>query len=186
MTATTIPAPATDEYAPFYAGYIAGVKEKDVLSLLEGQTAELRAACGRLTDGQANARYAAGKWSIKEVLGHLADAERVFAYRALRIARGDATPMEGFDENAYVAGADFDRRTAGELLAEFEAVRAATLQLLRGLKPGVWEQRGVANGRPVSLRAIVYIIAGHVRHHLRVLEERYGVASHATLKGESR
>jgi uncharacterized damage-inducible protein DinB len=177
MTPTSIPAPGSDEYAPFYAGYVAAVAQSDVLSLLERQVPRLRTAFAGLSDDDAMARYAPGKWSIKEVLGHITDAERIFAYRALRIGREDATPMEGFDENAYVAVSRFDHRPLGELLADFEAIRAATLRLLRGFGPDAWERRGVANARPVSLRALVYIMAGHVQHHMRVLEERYGVGA---------
>lgn len=175
MTSTSIPVPGSDEYAPFYAGYVAAVAESDVFSLLERQAPRLRAAFARLSDEDAMARYAPGKWSIKEVLGHITDAERIFAYRALRIGREDATPMEGFDEKGYVAASAFDRRPLGELLRDFDAVRAATLRLLQGFAPDAWERRGVANARPVSLRALVYIMAGHVEHHMRVLEDRYGV-----------
>ena len=177
MTPTSIPIPGSDEYAPFYAGYVAAVVESDVLSLLERQGPTLRATFAGLSDDDAMARYAPGKWSIKEVIGHITDAERIFAYRALRIGREDATPMEGFDENAYVAASAFDRRPLADLLGDFDANRAATLRLLRGFGPDPWERRGVANGRPVSLRALAYIMAGHVQHHMRVLEERYGVGT---------
>jgi uncharacterized damage-inducible protein DinB len=186
MTPTAIPAPGSDEYAPFYAGYVAAVKDTDVVSVLERQGAQLRAACARLSDDDAMARYASGKWSIKEVLGHVTDAERIFGYRLLRLARADTTPIEGFDENAYVAAADFDRQQFGELLADFDAVRAASLRLVRGLGPEVWERRGVVNGRAVSVRALVYIMAGHVQHHMRVLDERYGVGAAAAGAGASR
>lgn len=175
MTHPAIPAPAPDEYAPFYAGYIASVAGADVRAVLERQIPALAAACAALPEDGALHRYAAGKWSIKEVIGHLADSERIFSYRALRTARGDATPLPGFDENAYVAAAGFDVRPLGELLEELRRVRASTLALLDGVDPRDWERRGTANGAEVSLRALAHIIAGHTAHHLRVLGERYGL-----------
>lgn len=175
MTDTRIPAPTPDEYAPFYAGYVAAVAGADVRALLLRQLPALDAACASLSDADALHRYAPGKWSIKEVVGHLADTERVFSYRALRVARGDATPLPGFDENAFVAAAGFDRRPLGELLDELRRVRASTLALLDGVEPEAWERRGTASGVEVSLRAIAHIMAGHVEHHLHILRERYGL-----------
>jgi uncharacterized damage-inducible protein DinB len=177
MTAPAIAPPAPDEYAPFYAGYISDVIESDVLALLERQSATLRTMCDSVSDGEALTRYAPGKWSVKEVIGHMTDAERIFAYRALRISRGDPAPLEGFDENLYVAAAASDRRPLSELLEEFETARTATVSLLRSLRPEELERRGVANHVPVSVRALVFIIAGHVDHHLRILRERYKVGA---------
>lgn len=167
--------PASDEYAPFYAGYVAAVRDEDVHYVLAAQPAELRGMCCDLSEQEALARYAPGKWSVKEVVGHLADTERIFAYRALRVGRGDATPLAGFDENAYVPAAASDLRPMGELLDEFDAVRAATLALFRGMPDQAWERRGLANGVPVSTRALLYVVAGHARHHLEILRERYGL-----------
>lgn len=175
MTRSFVSAPGADEYAPFYAGYVASVRDEDVLYVLAMQPAELRRMCGDLSEREALARYAPGKWSVKEVVGHVTDAERVFAYRAFRIGRGDATPLAGFDENAYVVAAESEHRSLAELLGEFEAVRAATLALFRGLPAGAWERRGVANGVPVSTRALAHITAGHARHHVAILRERYGL-----------
>jgi hypothetical protein len=110
---------------------------------------------------------------VKEVVGHLADSERVFAYRALRFARADATELAGFDENHYAANSSFDERPLAEVLREFEAVRAATVALLHGLPGPAWDRRGVANGNPVTVRALAWIIAGHERHHRALLAERY-------------
>jgi hypothetical protein len=169
--------PQSDEYAPFYAGYVALVREDDVLYLLARQPADLRHLCGGLSDADALARYAPGKWSVKEVVAHLADAERIFAYRALRVGRGDATPLPGFDENAYVPASGADRRPLAELLDEFEAVRAATLALFRGMPEEAWERRGVASGAPVSTRALAYVAAGHAQHHLELFRERYGLGA---------
>jgi hypothetical protein len=170
---TEYPRPGADEYAPFYAGYVAEVPEGDVLDLLLHQTDQALATLRPLPAARWRHRYAPGKWSVAQVLGHITDAERIFAYRALRIARGDQTPLAAFDENAFMAGAGFDERAPAGLLTEYVAVREATLALFRGLPPGAGERRGVASGAGISVRALLYIIAGHERHHLRVLHERY-------------
>lgn len=170
---TEYPRPGADEYAPFYAGYIAAVPEGDVLDLLRHQTDEVLATVRPLPAARWRHRYAPGKWSVAEVLGHIMDAERIFAYRALRIARGDQTPLPGFDENAYVPAAAFDDRAPAGLLTEYVAVREATLALFRGLPAGSSDRRGVASNAGVSVRALLYMIAGHERHHLRILHERY-------------
>lgn len=175
MTATVFPRPEAGEYAPFYAGYVAGVPDGDLLALLEDQLRSVLALCEGLTDAQADHAYAPGKWTVKEVLGHLIDAERIFAYRVLRIARGDATPLPGFDENAYAPESGAAARSVASLAAEFSAVRHATLALLRTLTPTTAARRGTASGNPATARAVAWIIAGHAAHHLRVLRERYGV-----------
>jgi hypothetical protein len=128
-----------------------------------------------LDETRARFRYADGKWSVREVVGHLADAERIFAYRILRIARGDATPLAGFDENVYVAAGDFERRPMPDVTGELRDVRQATLSLVRSLNETLVTRMGRANDVPVSVRAIAWIIAGHTAHHLEVLRERYGV-----------
>ena len=143
--------------------------------VVERQIAETRALLRDLPAGRAEHRYAAGKWSVAEVVGHLADAERVFSYRALRIARGDETPLPGFDENAYVPAGRFDRRPIADVVDEFTAVRHATLALLRGLPEDTLTRTGTASGYAVSARALAWIIAGHELHHRAVLRERYGV-----------
>ncbi len=168
--------PGTGEFDPYYARYINRVPEGDIASLLEQQIRQTAAALRAVPGSRSTYRYAEGKWSIAEVVGHLTDAERIFAYRALRIARADATPMEGFDENAYVPAGQFDRRPLAELIDEFEAVRRATVALVRGLQPEAWTRIGTANGKAISVRALVYIAAGHERDHLGTLRERYGVA----------
>lgn len=169
--------PAAGEYAPFYADYVASVRDADVVRLLETQPAELRLLCERLSEEDALVRYAPGKWSVKEVVGHLGDAERVFSYRLLRISRGDRTPLAGFDEGRYVAAARADRLPLAFLLDEVGAVRASTLALVRAVEPASWQLTGEANGVPVSARALAFITAGHVRHHMGVLRERYGLGS---------
>ncbi len=169
--------PEAGEFDPYYAGYINRVPEGDVASLLEGQIRDTGAALRALPPAKATFRYAEGKWSIAEVIGHLIDVERIFSYRALRIARADATPIQGFDENAYVPAAESDGRALADLIAEFEAVRHATLALVRSFPAAAWTRIGTANGKPISVRALVYIIAGHERHHLSTLRERYGVGA---------
>lgn len=176
MRTQTVAPPEADEYAQFYARYVALVRERDALAVLRRQLPVLRSVCAGMSEREALTRYASGKWSIKQIVGHLADAERVFSYRLLRISRGDPTPMAGFDENFYVAAGGFDDRSLPSLLRELEAARSATLRLIDGLAPAVWERRGTANGEPVSARAIVHIIAGHVEHHFDVLRERYSLA----------
>jgi uncharacterized damage-inducible protein DinB len=177
MTPLSIPRPAPDEAAPSYHGYIAKVPDENIGEQLLDQLAEVERLFGALDDRSALARYAPGKWSIKEVLGHLSDAERIFSYRLLRIGRGDPTPLPGFDENAYVPPAGFDARPLRDLAAEFRAVRLSSVALTSGLPSTSWSQVGQASGKPVSARALAYIIVGHVTHHLGVLRERYGLGT---------
>ena len=179
MPPPSIPRPAADEAAPYYHGYIAKVPGENIGEQLVDQLAEVERLFGPLDDPAALARHAAGKWSIKEILGHLIDTERIFAYRLLRIARGDATPLPGFDQNAYVPAGRFDERPLRALAAEFRAVRLSSLALVSGLPPASWSRVGEASGHPVSARALVYIMVGHVTHHLGVLRERYGLGADA-------
>jgi hypothetical protein len=169
--------PREDEYAPFYRGYVASVTESDLLGLLAAQSEVLARLAARLPEERENHRYAEGKWSVRELLGHLNDAERIFGYRAFRISRGDRTPLPGFEENDYVARADHGRRGAADLAAEFGQLRSGNLAFLRRLDDDQWRQLGEVNGGPASVRAIGFCMAGHVRHHLAVLAERYGVAA---------
>ncbi|HVS01365.1 MAG TPA: DinB family protein [Thermoanaerobaculia bacterium] len=168
--------PTEAELAPFYAAYVARVPAGDVVALLDGQRGVLRDLAAAVPAELEGHRYAPGKWSVREVFGHLIDAERVFGYRAFRIGRGDETPLEGFDENRYVDAAGCDGRPLRELAAELVAVRQANLWLFRGLGAAAWSRRGLANDSPVSVRALAYILAGHVDHHLAVLESRYGIS----------
>lgn len=166
--------PAADEHVPYYGKYIALVGP-DSLAALEAQARSTAALLAATSEEQGNHRYAEGKWSVKEVIGHLADGERVFAYRALRIARADTTELPGFDENTYVPAGKFDRRPLADIAAEFAAVRAATLALVRSFDEEALARRGSANNSPVSVRALVAIIAGHELHHVKLLRERYGL-----------
>ena len=173
MSAPTAPArPAPTEYAPYYERYVALVAG-DVVETLERQGAETAALLGGLAEEQADARYEPGKWSVKELVGHLADTERILSYRLLRIARGDQTPIEGFDQDPYVANSNAGARTLRSLAEEFGHIRAATLALVRGLDDAAWSRRGTANENEVSVRALAHIIAGHEAHHVRILRERY-------------
>jgi hypothetical protein len=177
LTPPRLARPLPDEYAPFYAGYVARVPEGDVLELLVRQADDTQALLSSLAPDRATYRYEPGKWSVTEVAGHLCDAERIFAYRALRFARGDETPLPGFDEAAYVPQAAFERRGLADVLGELRCLRDATLFLFRGLDDAAGLRRGVANGSPMTTRAAAYVIAGHERHHLEVLRTRYGVGA---------
>jgi uncharacterized damage-inducible protein DinB len=179
MSPLSLSRPGADESAPFYHGYIAKVPGEHIGAYLADQPQEIERLLAPLDDAAGRSRYAPGKWSVKEVLGHLCDAERIFAYRLLRIARADTTPLPGFDENAYVPPAEFDARPLPDLLRELKAVRASTIELVEGLPRAAWERRGQASGKPISTRAIAYITVGHVTHHLGVLRERYGLSPSA-------
>jgi hypothetical protein len=173
--ATQIAPPRSDEYAEFHSGYIAAVGgETDGLAVLERQVRTIE-NMGQLTQAQANHRYAAGKWSVKEMIGHLTDAERVVSYRLLRTARGDRTPLAGFDEKDYVAGSGADRRSLNDLVGELGIVRAATLALVRSLDDSTLGNRGTVNNWSLTARGLVFIIAGHFAHHMNVLRDRYDV-----------
>ena len=173
MPKITIPRPSSAEYAPFHAGYVASVPDGDVLAMLKKQNSETLRLLGRVGEKKSRHRYAPGKWTIREVVGHLTDAERVFAYRALTIARGDKTPLPGFDEVAWGNTTNADTRTLKSLLEEFAAVRATTLAMIRGFTQEQLSRTGTASGHQVSVRGLVYVMAGHERHHVRILKERY-------------
>ena len=162
--------PDASEYASTFGTYINLVQSEDVLSALS----EMPLAGLRSVSGEASLRrYAPGKWSLREVVGHVIDAERIFAYRALRFARNDSTALPGFEQDDYVPAAHFDRRPWGELLDEFELVRRGNLLLFAGFDGEAWLRRGVANGVAISVRALVYAVAGHELHHLRIVRTKY-------------
>ena len=169
--------PAAGEYAPFFAGYVKLVPEADVLPVLAAQASEIRRLAGTIPADRETFRYAPGKWSIREIFGHIGDAERVFGYRAFCISRGDQAPLPGFDENDYIAESAYDEQTVAELAGDFAGLRAANLAVLGRLDPARWARSGNANGNPVSVRALAFIMAGHARHHLGVLKTRYGVTA---------
>jgi hypothetical protein len=171
-TSNMLTRPDRSEYADSYANYIANVPDGNVMAFLATQPAAYRMLLGGLSDAEASARPQPGKWNVKEVLGHLCDAERIQSYRALRFARGDQQELHGFEQDDYVREAHSDSRSLGELLDEFESVRNSTLALLKSFPPGVEQRSGVANDAPVTVRAMVYIIAGHTQHHYDVLKAR--------------
>ncbi len=171
--------PAPDEFAPFYAGYVALVPETDILAVLRQQQADIAQCAGAIPARHEDFRYAPGKWSIREVFGHLIDAERVFAFRAFSFSRGEAAPLPPFDENAYVERSRYHERPLADLAAELRALREAHLAFLAWLDDGAWSRVGTASGRPVSVRALAFIMAGHIRHHVNILRERYGVGAAA-------
>jgi len=165
--------PEAGEYAEFYDKYIALVPGTDILGALEAQRLVMAKLLGPRRERKGNFRYAADKWSVKEVIGHVSDSERIFAYRALRFARADSTPLSGFEQDDYVKSGGFGDRTLADLAEEFAEVRGATIALFSGLEAAAWQRRGVANKNEVSVRALAYIIAGHDLHHRRTLEEKY-------------
>ena len=165
--------PSADEFAPYYGTYISKVVDGDIVETLKSQIGPTIAYLRGIPEARAGHRYAEGKWSIREVVGHLCDAERIFTYRALRIARADTTPLAGFDENEFVKRARLDDRNFASMIAELEAVRGATIALFDGLFPEEWTRHGTASGKEVSARALAWITAGHELHHLEVLKSRY-------------
>jgi hypothetical protein len=168
--------PAADEFGAYYAGYIDLVPAgEEIVAVLARQREATLSRFGSVTEGRGAHRYAPGKWSVKEVVVHLSDAERIMAYRALRFARGDGTPLPGYDENAYVPLSGADAQPLAALVTEWGHVRQATVSLFRHLPAEAWTRRGTANGKPASVRALAWIIAGHELHHLRTLAERYGL-----------
>ncbi|EPY03862.1 hypothetical protein PAALTS15_29021 [Paenibacillus alvei TS-15] len=165
--------PLAAEYGEGFANYINLVPAGDLREMLAEQLEHTTELFANLSKEQGDYRYAPGKWSIKEVIGHIADTERVMAYRLLRIARGDQTPLPGFDENLFMSGSTFDSMPLSELIEDYRAVRESTLTLLRGLTDEAVLRTGTSNNATISARALAYMIAGHELHHLNVLKERY-------------
>jgi uncharacterized damage-inducible protein DinB len=167
--------PGEGEYSGGHAGYVALVEEDDILGAMAEQSSAMQKFLAGLDETRAAHRYAEGKWSVKEVIGHVADAERIIAYRALAVARGESQPLPGFDENSYVEKAGFDAWKLGDLAEQYALVRRANIVFFQNLPEEAWHRRGLANGATVSVRGLAYVIVGHERHHLQVLRERYGV-----------
>ena len=167
--------PLEFEYAPYYHGYVSQVSEEEILPALRSQLDALDVLLGRATPDRERFRYAEGQWSIREIAGHLIDAERVFGYRAFSIARGERNNLPGFDQNEYILTAPYDRIDLEDLLSEFRLVRLSNIAMLRTLDEEAWMRIGTANESQVSVRALAFIMAGHVRHHMGVLRERYGL-----------
>lgn len=167
--------PGDGECAEFYRGYIESLPDSNILTLMESQLERLESLPARVGPSREQYRYASGKWSIREVVGHLIDAERVFGYRASCISRGETSALPGFDENEYVRNSSNDDRPLDSLVDELAALRRSNLLLFSHLPPGSSARIGHASGSPVSVRALAWIITGHAEHHLTVLAERYGV-----------
>lgn len=168
--------PEPGEYDPFYQRYLARVAAGPIVPRLAAQGGDLRALLGRLRPDGASYRYEPGKWSIKDVLGHLADSERIFGMRATCIARGETAELPGFEQEEYVSEGDFGARTLDSLLREIEQLRGANVEMFSGLTDDRWDRMGTANGAPISVRALAWILAGHLEHHLVVLREHYADA----------
>ncbi len=164
--------PESGEYAPYYDKYISLVPEGDILVVLEKQLPVTLAQLAR-SESDGDFRYAPGKWTAKESLGHVIDAERVFSYRAMRISRNDKTPLAGFEQDDYVKYGPFGHCTLASLVEEFASVRKATLSLFRALDEAAWTRRGTASNYEVTVRALAYMIAGHELHHRRIFQEKY-------------
>jgi DinB family protein len=169
--------PSESEYAPSFRGYVSQVAEEEILPVLRSQLDDLDVLLGTVTPERETYRYAPDKWSIRELAGHLVDAERVFGYRAFSIARGESQNLPGFDEKKYMLSAPYHRIALEDLLSEFRLVRLANIATLRNLDEDAWMRIGTANDAQVSVRALAFVMAGHVRHHMGVLRERYDVGS---------
>lgn len=167
--------PAADECIPYYFTYIRLVPDGDIVQALKTQHAEIHALAARTTDADASARPAPEEWSVKEVIAHLSDTERLFAFRALWFARGEQGALPGMEPNPWVDLSNANARPLSDLLAEFDYVRAASVALFANLDATAWDRRGVASGSPMSVRALAWIIAGHELHHNRSLREDYGL-----------
>ncbi len=165
--------PEKTEYAPFYETYVSLVEESDIVAVLRNQASELKNQLADVATEKENFRYAEGKWSIREIIGHLTDGERVFSYRALRFSRGDQTPLAGFEQDFYVADSNFKNTKLADLLEEFAALRQSNVLLFKNLDEAAWQRVGTASEATVSVRALAYIMAGHVRHHAAILRDRY-------------
>lgn len=167
--------PEINEYPQAFAGYVGLVTEADVMAALREQIEIFRELARTMPAERETYSYAPGKWTIRQVVGHVGDGERVFGYRALCISRGDPASLPGFDENVYVDAANFNATSLAALVEEFILLRSANLRMLEALRPDQWPTSGIANGKTITVRALAYVMAGHARHHLQVLGSRYAV-----------
>ena len=165
--------PKPDEHLAYYSTYIDRVPDGDIVDTLSRQTPETIAFLKAIPESKVDYQYAPGKWTIRQIVGHLADGERVFQYRAFRFSRTDATPVPGFDENLYVDNAPFTKVSMEKLIAEFEYLRRASIYMLSNLDAEAMGRVGVANGNPITVRALAFIMAGHETHHVQVMKDRY-------------
>lgn len=165
--------PEKTEYAAYYETYVSLVDETDIVPTLQNQLTETQNLLAEITEEKAAHAYAEGKWTIKELIGHLIDGEKIFAYRALRVARGDETPMEGYEQDGYIENGNFNDVSLAELTEEFSLLRRANILFFKNLSNEAWLRTGTANDSAVSVRALAFIIVGHVRHHANILKTRY-------------
>lgn len=165
--------PEETEYLPYYSKYVSLVPDGDIVSVMSKQLNETLSLLRSIPESQAGFRYAPDKWSIKELVGHVIDSERIFSYRALRFARNDKTPLPGYEQDDYIRNASFDDYPLDDLASELESVRQSTLFLFKHLDEEAWTRKGVANESEASVRALAYIIAGHELHHRGILRSRY-------------
>ena len=173
MTAHATTRPEKTEYPTYAEGYVSRVPDGDIVGTLSSQLDETLALIKGIPEARGDYRYAEGKWSIKEVIGHVIDAERIFAYRALRFARGDSTPLSGFEQDDYVPNGSFNKRSLSDLADEYEHVRRSTISLFANLDKKAWNRRGISNNNESSVRGLAFITAGHERHHIEILRTRY-------------
>jgi hypothetical protein len=173
MTTAAYSRPDKSEYPDYCEGYVSKVPAGDIVTVLGDQLDDSLALFRSIPETRGSYRYAEGKWSVKEVIGHITDGERILAYRALRFARGDATPLAGYEQDDYVLGGGFERRSLKDLIDEFETVRRATSSLFSSFDGEAWSRRGIANENEMSVRGIAYVLAGHERHHLEILRAKY-------------
>jgi hypothetical protein len=171
--ATALKPPAPDEYAPFYEDYVRRMRAEDVIAVLPRQIDEIRAALGMLNETQARYRNEPGEWSIKEVMGHMNDVERVFSYRLLRVSRNDPTPLPGFEQDDYVRESGFDTCSLADLIQEFDFLRRANILAIQNMSEASTLRRGTASGSAISARGLIYMLAGHVAHHMESLQTKY-------------
>jgi hypothetical protein len=174
MSGPTLARPEPSEYSRAVANYIGMVPEGDLLSILAAQPGDLVRLVGTLSEKESLLRHPPYTWTIKQVVGHMTDCERVFGYRTMRLSRNDATALPGFDENAYMLSIDFDRCPLGDLVSEFELLRGSHVVMLRHLDADAWLRAAVVNGHPMTARAVACVMAGHAEHHLRILRKRLG------------
>jgi hypothetical protein len=165
--------PAKGDYSEYYQQYIDLVKDDNILKVLTEQNKETQNILNSFPKNRGDFKYAEGKWTVKEIVGHLMDVERVFAYRALSIARGEKKSLPGFDQDEYVKNGLFNQRTLSDLIYEFRLLRECNILLFKGLEKSIWQNRGLANDNEVTVLALMYMIAGHEKHHLNILRERY-------------
>lgn len=169
-----MPRPQPKDFAQHYAGYVALVPRDDILAALNWQTEEILALYRGISEATSLVKHPPYTWSVKQVVGHINDGERVFGYRALCLSRGETAPLPGFDENAYVNAAQFDRYPFRDLVAEFEALRRANVLMLQNLVPEAWGRAGTVWERPLTTNAQAFILAGHAQHHVNILRRRLG------------